>query len=312
MKTTVGWRIFFLVALVIVGLWLLIGSKPKESRPAKTASGKDRIKVVATIFPLADIAKQVGGERVNVITILPIGASPHTFEPTPQQVKDVSDARLFLEIGAGLEFWADKIIKSEQLPHLKTIVASEGIHLLEGDEHGHEHEHESGNPHIWLDPVLVKGIVNKIEKSLVSLDPEGTIYYQKMATDYLQELDRLDAEIKKTVAGFRVREYITFHPAWAYFGLRYKIKEAGVIEETPGREPTPKQVKAIIDNIRKSGIKAVFAEPQFSSRTAEAIAENTGAKVLFLDPIGNPEIPNRSTYLDLMRYNLKVMKEVME
>ncbi len=299
-----------MAVLVIAGLWLLISFKSKESQPAKTAPGKDKITIVATIFPLADIAKQVGGERVNVITILPIGASPHTFEPAPQQIKELSDSKLFLKVGAGLDFWADNIIKSESQPDLKTVVASEGIHLIEGD--GHEHEHESGNPHIWLDPILVKGIVDKIEKSLVILDPEGTIYYQKMTTDYLQELDRLDAEIKKTVAAFRVREYITFHPAWAYFGLRYGIKEAGVIEETPGREPTPKQVKAIIDNIRKSGIKAVFAEPQFSSRTAEAIAENTGAKVLFLDPIGNPEIPDRNTYLNLMRYNLKVMKEAME
>ena len=306
MKTKL--RIISLAVLVIAGIWLFIAFGLRKSQPTKTVPDGDKIKVIATIFPLADIAKQVGGERVNVITILPIGASPHTFEPTPQQVKDVSDARLFLEIGAGLEFWADKIIKSERLPHLKTIVASEGVHLLKGDED----EHESGNPHIWLDPVLVKGIVDKIEKSLVSLDPEGTIYYQKMATDYLQKLDRLDAEIKKTVAGFKVREYVAFHPAWTYFGLRYGIKEAGIIEETPGREPTPKQVKAIIDNIRKSGIKAVFAEPQFSSKTAEAIAENTGAKVLFLDPIGNPEIPDRSTYLDLMRYNLKVMKEAME
>lgn len=298
------------MVLVIAGVWLLMTFVPRKSQPAKTAPGGDRLKVIATIFPLADIAKQVGGERVNVITILPIGASPHTFEPAPQQMKELSDSKLFLKVGAGLDFWADNIIKSASQPDLKTVVASEGIHLIEGDEHGHEHE--NGNPHIWLDPVLVKRIVDKIEKSLVILDPEGAIYYQKMATDYLQELDRLDAEIKKKVAGFRVRKYITFHPAWAYFGLRYGIKEAGVIEETPGREPTPRQVKAIIDNIRKSGIKAVFAEPQFSSRTAEAIAENTGAKVLFLDPIGNPEVPDRNTYLNLMRYNLKVMKEAME
>jgi len=306
MKT--GLRIISLVVLVIAGLWLLMTFEPRKSQPTKTAPGKDKIKVIATIFPLADIAKQVGGERVNVITILPIGASPHTFEPTPKQVKDIFNARLFLEIGAGLEFWADKIIKSERLPHLKTVVASKGIHLLKGDED----EHESGNPHIWLDPVLVKGITEKIEKALIIIDPEGANYYRKMAADYRQELDRLDAEIKKTVVGFRVREYVAFHPAWTYFGLRYSIKEAGVIEETPGREPTPKQVKIIVDNIRKSGIRAVFAEPQFSPRAVEAIAENTGAKVLFLDPIGNPDIPDRSTYLNLMRYNLKVMKEARE
>lgn len=297
-----------MAVLVITGLWLLMTFESRRPQSTETAPGVDRIKVVATIFPLADIAKQVGGERVKVITILPVGASPHTFEPAPQQVKDVSDARLLLEIGAGLEFWVDKIIKSERPPHLKIVVASEDIHLLRGDED----EHESGNPHIWLDPVLVKGITEKVEKALILIDPAGTAYYRKRTADYRQELDQLDAEIKKTVGGFRVREYVAFHPAWAYFGLRYGIEEAGVFEETPGREPTPKQVKIIVDNIKKSKIRAVFAELQFSPKTAEAIAENTGSKVLFLDPIGNPEVPERSTYLDLMRYNLKVMKEAME
>ncbi len=301
-------RIIFLVILLIACLWLFMTFGHRKSRQDKTVTGKEELRVIATIFPLADIAGQIGGDRVNVITMLPIGASPHTFEPTPQQVKDISDAQLFLEIGAGLEFWADKIIKSEQVPHFKTVIVSENIKLLKGDGD----EHESGNPHIWLDPILAKEIAEKIEKNLIIVDPAGADYYRKRAADYRQELDQLDEEIKKTVAGFKIREYLTFHPAWAYFGLRYGIKEAGVIEETPGREPTPKQLKTIVDKIRESGIRAIFAEPQFSPRTVEAIAENTGAKVLFLDPIGDPKIPDRSTYLDLMRYNLRIMKEAME
>lgn len=311
MKT--GLRIFSLTVLVIAGIWLFMTLESKKSQPAKTTAAKNKIKVIATIFPLADIAKQVGGERIEVITLLPPGASPHTFEPTPRQVAEFSDARILVEIGAGLDSWADKTVKNAGPQNIKTVISSENIKLLKESHIEHEkNHHEKGNPHIWLDPILAKEIVKKIEKTLIAVDPEGKNYYQIMAANYQQELDRLDIEIKNAVKKFRIREYITFHPSWTYFGIRYGIKEAGIIEETPGKEPTAKQVKKIVDSVKNFGIKAVFAEPQFSSKIAEAIAENAGAKVLFLDPLGNPEITDRSTYLDLMRYNLKVMKEAME
>ncbi|MDD3927664.1 MAG: metal ABC transporter substrate-binding protein [bacterium] len=296
--------------------------------PGKKASSK--IKVVASIYPLADIVRQVAGDRAEVVVLLPAGASPHTFEPTPRQVGELGQAVLFVQVGAGLELWADKLVGASGNAYLKRVTAAQGIHLITGEEehiaggeheaheehgehgHGAGHDHgRFGNPHVWLDPVMVSGIVSRIEAALIEADPAGDVYYRERAESYRQELALLDAEIKRETAGFRVREFVSFHSSWPYFARRYGLKQAGVIEESPGREPTPREIREIVTAVKSRGIKAIFAEPQFSPEAAKAIAENTGARILFLDPIGGEGVPGCNNYLDLMRHNLKIMKDAM-
>ncbi|OPZ91684.1 MAG: High-affinity zinc uptake system binding-protein ZnuA precursor [candidate division TA06 bacterium ADurb.Bin417] len=204
-------------------------------------------------------------------------------------------------------------------PDLKRVVLAEGLPLIRETHHHEPGETDGapgmggiGNPHLWLDPVLAGRMAARLTEALVEIDPDGVAYYRQREAAYQAELKRLDAEIAAAVGRFRTRAYVSFHPAWTYFGRRYGLAEAGVIEAAAGREPTPAQLEAIVRSVKKYAIRAVFAEPQFSPRIAEAVAENTGARVLFLDPLGNPEDPERDTYLELMRYNLKVMKTGLE
>jgi len=270
----------------------------------------EKIKVIASITPLADLSRQVGGDKVEVKLLLPPGASPHTYEPTPKALKDVSDARVFIKIGLGLEFWAEKIIRSSGHKNLIIVVSSSDLPLITYHEKGHSHSSSGADPHIWLDPVIAKCIVTKIEKAFAEADPQNTEYYMQNASIYREKLSRLDKEITDKVKTLRVKEYVTFHPAWNYFSKRYGLTVAGVIEESPGKEPGPKHIEKIIREIKRIGSKVVFVEPQFNPKIAEVIAKECGARVVYLDPIGGQK--GRETYIDMMRYNIAVMENVMK
>lgn len=285
----------------------------------------EKIPVVASIFPVADMVQSVGGEHVDVSFILPAGASPHTFEPKPSLVKTITAARIFFMVGAGLEFWAEKFVKLAG-PGLTTVVLSEGVALIHSAGHHHENnagspygkpggsDHESGiaNPHIWLDPVTAKSMVAKIVLALSQIDRQHEAFYQEQGRKYLVEIDRLDKRIKTTVETFKIRKFVAFHASWDYFARSYGLESVGVIEAAPGRNPTPIQIKHIVNQIRRHRIRAVFAEPQLNPRAAEVIAKEAGVSVLLLDPLGGPNLKDRSTYIDLMKYNLKVMQEAMQ
>lgn len=266
------------------------------------------LRVVASISPIGDMVREVGGDRVVVRVLLPPGASPHVFEPTPSTVKDISQARLFFGVGAGLDFWAEKVVKASR-EHIRIILLTERMKLLH-EEGDHGHRHGTANPHVWLDPLLAMEMVRKIEKTLQETDPQGAHTYRARSAEYIAKLQALDTEIRNAVSAFSIKSFVSFHPAWDYFALRYGLKSVGVIEESPGKEPSPQRLQAIVKAIRHYRIRAVFAEPQLNPKTAEVIAHEAGVKVIMLDPEGG--LPGRETYLGLMKYNLARLKEAMQ
>jgi zinc transport system substrate-binding protein len=269
-----------------------------------------KVKVIASIAPLADFVNQVGGDKVDVKLLLPPGASPHIYEPTPKAVKDISDAAIFIKIGAGLEFWAEKIVSSSGNKHLIIVDSSAGVPFMEKHEKHHGHSASGTDPHFWLDPVIAGSIVTKIEKALSEADPKNALSYKKKASLYKEKLSRIDREFADRINAFKTKEYITFHPAWNYFSKRYGLKVVGVIEEAPGKEPGPRHLARIIREIKSLGSRVVFVEPQFNPKIAEVIAKEGNAKVVSLDPIGGQK--GRETYIDLMRYNISAMESVMK
>lgn len=306
------WRIFVLFLLVFSAVQL----------QASDCLG-EKVSVIASIFPVADMVKQVGGMYVDVTTVIPSGASPHTYEPRPSLLKKISEARVFFMIGAGLELWAGKFVRLSK-NQIVIVKLSEGVSLIKLSEHNHgsfEHHHddadisdtESGfaNPHIWLDPEIAKSMVKKIISALCKIDNKHMKYYEKRGSAYLDKLDELHGLISSTVEKFKTRKYVCFHPAWDYFARRYGLESVGVIEAAPGRNPTPKSIMKIVSLIKQHDIRAVFAEPQLNPKVAEVIAKEANVKVLLLDPIGGPDIKGRDSYFNLMQYNLKVLQEAM-
>jgi zinc transport system substrate-binding protein len=298
--------------------------------PAGAAPPAGKLLVAATIVPLGDFCQKIGGDLVQVQVLIPPGASPHVFEPAPSVMARASQARVFVYIGAGLEPWADRLLRSRGSGGPIVVEAAQGIPLLGLDEQHHHHEaaggqghtgkppepadagaaHPAGNPHIWLDPVLAQEIGTKIAQALIQADPGHRGHYEANWQNFRSQLAALDQEIKQHAEKWRLRDYVSFHPSFSYFARRYNLHEAGSIEAAPGREPPPRHLQNLVAAIRRYGIKVVFAEPQLNPRVAEVIAQEAGVKVLKLDPIGGPP-PYGSDYLKLMRANLAALDEAL-
>jgi len=283
-----------------------------------------KIPVAASILPLGDFCRHLGGEQVEVQVLVPPGASPHVFEPPPSVIIRAAQARVFVYTGGGLEPWADKLLRSRGPGNLEVVEAIQGLPLIREVEEGHHseaapeehegqdhHHHGAGNPHVWLDPVLAQSICRQITAALIKVDPEHRAVYEANLQSYLKELESLHQEIARRVGAWRVHDFVCFHPAYTYFARRYGLRQVGVIELSPGREPTPRHLQKIVAAIKKYGIKVVFAEPQLNPRVAEVIAREAGIKVLFLDPMGGKP-PYGGDYLKLMRYNLAILDEAMK
>jgi zinc transport system substrate-binding protein len=198
----------------------------------------------------------------------------------------------------GLEFWAEDLVSAADNPDLVVVDSSKNVEPI-------EHNH-----HVWLDPLNTISQVELIWEALVDVDPEGAETYEENALQLIAALNALDREIENEIAAWSQKAFIAFHPAWVYFARRYGLEQAAVVEETPGHEPSPAELAAIIESARRIGVRAIFAEPQLPPDVAETIAEESGAEVLFLDPLGGGQVPN--DYVELIRYNVQTMAKAMK
>jgi zinc transport system substrate-binding protein len=280
----------------------------------RSARAEAALHVVATIFPIADIVRQIGGDAVEVVTLLPPGASPHTFEPTPAQMRDIAGARVVVRVGAGLDDWTEKLL-AERNPTLTVLTLTDGIRLLSlTDAHADEAAGggHGGDPHIWLDPVLVRDqLVPAIRQALTEAAPEQHERFASGAAQLREALTRLDADIRTDLAPLPNRAYIGFHSAWRYFGERYGLHQVAAVEAFPGKEPSARAIAAVVESARAAHVRAIFIEPQMNPRVAEQIARVCGAQTRVVDELGAPNLPGRNHYIDLMRYNAHMFAEAL-
>lgn len=324
-----------LTICLTVGLILLVaaGCVPTDLSSGGTVGS---INVVTTIFPLADILEELGGEWVSVSYLLPTGASPHTYEPTVKQARAIAEAHLFVYVGAGLDDWASKLAEAAGT-ELAVIELAGALALREPGssirldnvcqaEHHHDHAHNECteehhchshhgpvDPHFWLDPLLVRDLLCPLlHDELAARLPEHTAYLEARLNEYTLQLTLLHEEIESAVAGFNSHAFITFHSAWRYFGERYGLREMAVIAQFPGQEPPPGWIAELIGLIREKNVGAILTEPQFSSTLAERIAEESGIELLLVDPLGGEKVPGRESYLELMRFNLNAFARALQ
>lgn len=255
----------------------------------------DKIGVVVTILPQAEFVGSVGGEKVRVTVMIPSGASPHTYEPTPGQMKDLARADMYAMVGSGLGFelaWIDRI--TDQNEEMLVVDCSEGVELLEMADRdgvqGEEHGHGAKDPHIWMSPVNAKRMVENICDGLVLVDPESRAYYEQNRDTYLQELTELHQHIGDGLGGVVSRVFMVYHPSFGYFASEYGLTMIPIEEE--GKEPTAADIADLIGQARQHDIKVIFASPQFNPQSAEVIADELGARVVFVDPLAGDYIAN--------------------
>ena len=262
-------------AVIAAGILLMAGC---ASAPPKTSG---RVRVVTTLGILADWAQQVGGDRVEVTSLLTGNESPHTYEIKPADVKTVADARILFRIGLGLEDWLDAAVENSGNKRLVVVDAAGGAtDIIAGDA-----EDKYGNPHIWLDPEYAKAGIENLVKELVKLDPKGESLYRRREAAYFVQLDSLSQAIKAQVATLKDTRFISFHDAWPYFCRRFGLQVVATVEPIPGQEPSAKQLARMVDLIRQEHIRVVTTEPQLSSALPDMLAKETGVKVVSLNPL---------------------------
>ncbi|MDW7739338.1 MAG: metal ABC transporter substrate-binding protein [Bacillota bacterium] len=316
-----------LPAFLLIFFLVLVSGGCKTGDLSGNNDSSSHIKIVTTIFPLADITDQLGGNEISTSYLLPAGSSPHTYEPTVDQARLIANADLFISIGAGLDDWSVQLARSAG-SDLVLLDLSTYINLMETgecfelDEHdGHEncdhdhsdHLHKDLDPHYWLDPIIVRDQISPvITDKLINLSPDKQTYFEVNLESYRDDLSRLDSDISAAVGNFNSTGFIAFHSAWRYFANRYGLNEIAVIASFPGQEPSSGWIAELIDLINEHNIGAILTEPQFPSALADRIAEETETKIYTADPLGGSTIPGRDSYINLMRFNLDIFQKALE
>ena len=260
-------------------------------------SEADALGVAVTIAPLADFVKNIGGEHVDVTIMVPPGQSPHSYQPTQRQLKQLQDAEVYAKVGSGVDFelaYMDTLI--EQNPDMLVIDCSAGIELIGGDDHedsDHEdegHHHEGTDPHIWNSPVNAKKMVENICEGLMEADPDHAGDYQANRDAYLQELDDLDAYIHDQLDSATNRYFMTYHPSFGYFAEEYNLTQLAI--EHGGKAPTFAVLDDCIDQADEHNLSYIFVAPQFATDHAETVADAINGETVFIDPLGEVYIAN--------------------
>jgi ABC-type Zn uptake system ZnuABC Zn-binding protein ZnuA len=250
--------------------------------------------LAATIFPLFDIVRHVAGPAAAVTLMLPPGASPHTFEPTPSQVRALAGARVIFVVGHGLDDWAARLARSAGAA--RVVVVDRGV-VLRREADG------TVDPHYWLAPANAKAIARTVAGELEGLVPARRSDIQSALTRYLGQLDAFEAEIRGSLADLPTRRIATFHDAFGYFAEAFGLEVAAVFEPYPGREPSPRFVAEFQRKVRAAGVHTLFAEPQLSLDPLRPLARDLGVTLSVLDPLGG--VSGRDTYLELLRFNAR-------
>lgn len=285
---------------------------------SKTQKSEESVSVAATIFPLYDIVKNIAGGSLEVKLLLPPGASPHFFEFSPLQLRQLQGVKTIFAIGYGLDDWALKA--KEAISGSEVYVVDKGLDLRESVEEDHEEgedEHEEGeeeehghgpiDPHYWLSFSNAKLIAQNVAQKLSEIDPENSEKYLVRAKGYVALLEKTEGELKAEAASLAGKKIITLHDAMYYFADNFGLNIVATFEPSAGQDPTPQYLANLGKTIKEHGVKVLFTETQLGSLSLEAFARENSLKIAGLDEVGGSD--GRQTYIDLMRYNVNAVLE---
>jgi zinc transport system substrate-binding protein len=259
------------------------------SAPVTSADGNSNhsapLSVAVTIPPYREFAEAVGGDRVEAMVMVPPGASPHTYEPSPGQLRALSQTSLYLAVGTGIEFenaWMETLTSVNR--DMQVVDTSAGITLLStGTGDITADDIIRYDPHVWLSPANARIIARNIADAYILYAPDDAAYFEAQFAAYDAKLASLDEEIHDTFTGTAKKTVLVYHPAWEYYADRYGLAMTSVEED--GKEPSPASLKAIITSAEEAGIPVIFASPESPTRNAEAIADEIGGSVVYISPL---------------------------
>jgi zinc transport system substrate-binding protein len=275
------------------------------------SSGKgEKLKVVASFYPMVEFTKQVAGDHADVVGLIPAGAEPHDWEPSPKDVTAIQEANVFVYNGM-VESWAEKTLASAANDKRIDVEASKGIELVEGieepgvtDQHAADH---TMDPHVWLAPSLAQQEVRNIQAALEKADPNNKNDYKKNADAYIEKLKALDEKFKQDLNGTKNKDFITQHAAFAYLAKSYGLTQIPISGLSPDQEPSPEEMASVVAFAKEHKVKTIFFETLVDPKIAQTIADEIGAKTDVLNPLEgltDEEISKGLDYISIMTNNL--------
>ena len=303
-------ELFALLLVCCVSFVAIAGcSSDNDSNSAEA----DTIIVSASIFPIADLIRQIADDKVQVNLILEPGDSPHTYNPTIKEQEKINESSLIFIIGHDLDNWAAQGIANKQ----KIISLDKNLNLMEyeedehhdedkhHDEDGHDdhegHDHEGVDPHYWLDPRNAQLMVQTIASELSRIDPQNKNLYQKNAQEISRELEKLYDEMLSLLQPVQTKPFITLHDAWGYFGNAFGLRIVGSFEPSASEQPTPRYLQELQELISDLQVTAIFSEPQLAVSSLSSFVSDNKLAMGVIDPIGGTE--DRDSYQALIRFN---------
>ncbi|MCV9994224.1 metal ABC transporter substrate-binding protein [Paeniglutamicibacter sp. ZC-3] len=269
----------------------------------------DRPVVLTTFTVLADIARNVGGDKITVESITKAGAEIHGYEPTPQDIAKASRAHLILDNGLNLEAWFEQFIVELDVPH---VVVSEGVEVMDISE-----DANAGlpNPHAWMSPVNVQIYVENIRDAFIELDPENREYYTRNATAYNAELETLEKNLVQGLSGLKENEraLVTCEGAFSYLARDAGLTEKYIWAVNAEQQATPRQIASAIEFVKDNEVPAVFCESTVSDAPMQQVVQGSGSTfggTLFVDSLSEADGPV-PTYLDLIRHDTDVILQAL-
>lgn len=282
----------------------------------------EKMKVAATIYPLAFFAEQIGGDLLEVTTIVPQGLEPHDYEPAPNDLKALYDADLVVYNGAALEPWIEDMEFELMQENVELFEASSYVELIPLEEESEEsfhfipranahetgEEHTEWDPHVWLDPLRSKQIVQALAANLASIDPENAETYINNAKVVMGDLDKIDSSFSTTLQTCTGRDFVTSHAAFAYLADRYGLTMIPITGINPHSEPSIKELGEISNLVEAKGLSVIYTETLIDSSFAETITEETGATLMTLNPLEGltaDEVNAGENYFSILKKNFE-------
>jgi zinc transport system substrate-binding protein len=253
-----------------------------------------QVNVAVSIIPQQEFVKAIGGDKVKTMLMVLPGNEPHTYEPKPSQMKELSHANIYFLMGVEFEdAWIDRL--KTQNPHLTFINSAKGIKRIPMvAHHHHDADHDADHnedkeeghldPHIWTAPANIRIIAKNIYTTLISVDKKNASYYKKNFEAFNKKLDTIDKKIGTILKDVpKGTAFMVFHPAWGYFAKEYNLRQLPI--EVAGKEPKPKELMQLIKIAKKEKVNAIFAEPEFSDKSAKIMAKELHLKVIKVSPL---------------------------
>ena len=308
---------FALAAVLSISLLTGCGNASAASN-SKESDGK--LSVMASFYPVYDFAGKIGGDKVNVTSMVPSGTEPHDWEPAASDIVSLEEADVFVYSGAGMEHWVSDVLASLENKTLISVEASKGITLLKGHAHeekeqGEETEESEFDPHVWLSPLNAKIEMENIKNAFVQADPDNKDYYEDNYTRWSDSCDELDQELKDTFSGLPKKDIVVSHEAFGYLCDAYGLNQVGIEGISPDSEPDPARMAEIQDFVTENNVRIIFSEELVSPKVAESIASATGAEVQTLNPLeglSDEQSAAGDDYFSVMRQNMTALKAALE